>query len=133
MDGAGASTTRTTRQRTAIEGLLATVEEFQSAQEIHARLVADRSAVGLSTVYRTLQALSDSGELDVLRQENGEALYRRCSARHHHHLICRACGRTVEVEGPDVEAWANRVAATQGFVNPTHNVEVFGTCADCAA
>lgn len=130
MDG-GASTTRTTRQRTAIEGLLASVAEFQSAQEIHARLVADGSSVGLSTVYRTLQALSDAGELDVLRQESGEALYRRCSTRHHHHLVCRGCGRTVEIEGPDVEAWANRVATSQGFVDPTHNVEVFGTCADC--
>ena len=124
--------TRTTRQRTAIESLLASTDEFHSAQELHTRLVERGTRVGLSTVYRTLQAMAEAGDLDVLRQENGEALYRRCSGRHHHHLVCRRCGRTIEIEGTDVEAWAARMAAEHGFVDPTHEVEVYGTCPDCA-
>jgi len=127
----GAPATRTTRQRTAIEALLAETGGFTSAQDLHASLAAQGSSVGLSTVYRTLQAMADAGAVDVLRQENGEALYRRCSTRHHHHLVCRACGRTVEVEGRDVETWASRVAETHGFTDPTHDVEIFGTCPDC--
>jgi Fur family ferric uptake transcriptional regulator len=129
----GAPGTRTTRQRTAIEALLASTDDFQSAQELHAALARTGSRVGLSTVYRTLQAMADSGDVDVLRQENGEALFRRCSTRHHHHLVCRQCGRTIEVEGSDVEAWAARVAATHGFTDPTHHVEVFGACPDCSS
>ncbi len=128
----GAPTTRTTRQRTAIEALLADTSSFTSAQHLHARLSAQGSSVGLSTVYRTLQAMADAGEVDVLRQGDGEALYRRCSRAHHHHLVCRECGRTVEVEGRDVEAWAVRVAQTHGFTDPTHDIEVFGTCPDCS-
>jgi len=128
----GAPTTRTTRQRTAIESLLASMDDFRSAQDLHAALAKTGSRVGLSTVYRTLQAMADAGEVDVLRQDNGEALFRRCSTRHHHHLVCRGCGRTIEVEGSDVEAWAQRVATTHGFVDPTHHVEVFGTCPDCS-
>ena len=50
----------------------------------------------------------------------------------HHHLVCRACGRTVEVEGPAVEKWADRIAAENGFVEVSHTVEIFGTCQDCA-
>lgn len=132
MSSGGAPSTRTTRQRTAIEALLASMDDFRSAQDLHAALARTGSRVGLSTVYRTLQAMADAGEVDVLRQDNGEALFRRCSTHHHHHLVCRGCGRTIEVEGSDVEAWAARVAATHGFVDPTHEVEVFGTCPDCS-
>jgi Fur family ferric uptake transcriptional regulator len=129
----GSAATRTTRQRTAIESLLASIHDFHSARDLHARLTQQGSHVGLSTVYRTLQAMADAGEIDVLRQENGEALYRRCSPVHHHHLVCRQCGRTIEVEGTVVESWAAAVAREHGFVDPTHDVEVFGTCPDCAA
>jgi Fur family ferric uptake transcriptional regulator len=90
-------------------------------------------SVGLTTVYRTLQSLADAGKVDVLRTGDGESVYRRCSTSHHHHLVCRNCGRTVEVEGPAVERWAEKVGAEHGFVRVTHNVEVFGTCPDCAA
>jgi Fur family ferric uptake transcriptional regulator len=69
----------------------------------------------------------------VLRTDTGESAYRRCSAHHHHHLVCRRCSRTVEVEGPAVERWAERVATDHGFRDVSHTVEVFGTCADCAA
>jgi Fur family ferric uptake transcriptional regulator len=124
--------TRTTRQRTAIEALLASTDEFHSAQDLHRMLVERGARVGLSTVYRTLQAMAESGDVDVLRQENGEALFRRCSGRHHHHLVCRRCGRTIEIEGSVVEAWAARTAAEHGFVDPTHEVEVYGTCPDCS-
>ena len=64
--------------------------------------------VGLATVYRNLQAMAADGEIDMLRTDDGEAVYRACSTGHHHHLVCRDCGRTVEVEGPTVEAWAEQ-------------------------
>ena len=70
--------------------------------------------VGLATVYRNLQAMAADGEVDVLRTDDGEAVYRACSTGHHHHLVCRVCGRTVEVEGPTVEAWATGSAPSTG-------------------
>jgi Fur family ferric uptake transcriptional regulator len=122
---------RTTRQRTAVAAVLDQLEGFHSAQEVHARLRAEGDTVGLSTVYRAVQALADDGELDSIRTDTGEALYRRCSTRHHHHLVCRSCGRTVEVEGPAVERWADRVADEHGFADVSHTLEIFGTCAAC--
>ncbi|MCZ2820586.1 transcriptional repressor [Modestobacter sp. VKM Ac-2977] len=122
---------RNTRQRTAVNAVFDELEGFHSAQEVHARMRAAGDSIGLSTVYRAVQALVEDGELDSIRTDAGEAIYRRCSARHHHHLVCRACGRTEEVEGPTVERWADRVAAEHGFVDVTHSLEIFGTCAAC--
>jgi Fur family ferric uptake transcriptional regulator len=124
--------TRNTRQRAAVGALLRQVEGFHSAQELHAMLRERGDRVGLTTVYRTLQGMADNGEVDVMRPPGGEHLYRRCSEGHHHHLVCRSCGRTVEVEGPAVESWASRVAAAHGFVDVSHTLEIFGTCPDCA-
>ncbi|MCZ2848838.1 Fur family transcriptional regulator [Modestobacter sp. VKM Ac-2978] len=122
---------RNTRQRTAVNAVFDELEGFHSAQEVHARMRAAGDSIGLSTVYRAVQALVEDGELDSIRTDAGEAIYRRCSTRHHHHLVCRACGRTEEVEGPTVERWADRVAAEHGFVDVTHTLEIFGTCAAC--
>jgi Fur family ferric uptake transcriptional regulator len=124
---------RSTRQRTAVMAMLDEVEEFRSAQELHDLLRRRGDSVGLTTVYRTLQALADAGEIDVMRPPGGEHLYRRCSSGHHHHLVCRRCGRTVEVEGPTVERWADKVAAEHGFAEVSHTVEIFGTCSTCLA
>lgn len=123
--------TRPTRQRRAVAAAMQSFDDFRSAQDIHDLLRKAGDNVGLSTVYRTLQALADGGEVDVLRTEDGEALYRRCSERHHHHLVCRSCGRTVEVAGPTVESWADAVAAEHGFADVSHTLEIFGTCPSC--
>jgi Fur family ferric uptake transcriptional regulator len=119
-----------TRQRAAVAAALAKLSGFTSAQALHDVLRHDGASVGLTTVYRHLQALADAGEVDVLRTGSGEAVYRRCAtADHHHHLVCRSCGATVEVTGPAVETWAAQVAAEHGFRDVSHTVEVFGTCA----
>jgi Fur family transcriptional regulator, ferric uptake regulator len=124
---------RATRQRSAVTDLLNEVDDFRSAQDIHGLLLDRGTKIGLRTVYRTLQQLADAGAVDVMRTGDGEAVYRRCSTGHHHHLVCRRCGRTVEVEGPAVERWAERVAKDHGFTDIGHTIEVFGMCLDCSA
>lgn len=122
---------RPTRQRTAVAEALDSFEDFRSAQEIHDLLAQRGDRVGLATVYRTLAALVDAGTVDMLRSEEGEAIYRRCSRTHHHHLVCRACGATVEVEGPTVERWTQAIAREHGYADISHELEIFGTCVDC--
>lgn len=129
----GSVVRRSTRQRSLVRELVAGLETLSSAQDIHQRLRAAGETVGLSTVYRALQALSEDGEIDSVRNEAGEVLYRRCSTTHHHHLVCRGCGRTVELEGPAVERWADRAAEEHGFTDVSHTMEIFGLCPDCAA
>ncbi|MCW2824635.1 MAG: transcriptional repressor [Aeromicrobium sp.] len=122
---------RSTRQRRAVVAILEDLDGFASAQEIHDILKQRGESVGLSTVYRSLQVLAEAAEVDALRNADGEVLYRQCSAGHHHHLVCRACGRTVEVEGPTVERWADRIAEENGFRDVAHTLEIFGTCDRC--
>ncbi|MBY6363514.1 Fur family transcriptional regulator [Rhodococcoides corynebacterioides] len=124
---------RSTKQRSAISELLDTVDEFRSAQDLHDELRRRGDGIGLTTVYRTLQAMADAGTLDVLRTDSGESVYRRCSDGHHHHLVCRTCGFTVEVEGAAVERWTKSVAGEHGFSDVSHTAEIFGLCSECAA
>lgn len=123
---------RSTRQRSAISDLMDESKGFRSAQDLHAELRDRGNAIGLTTVYRTLQSMADAGAVDVLRTDSGESIFRKCSDSHHHHLVCRGCGFTVEVEEPGVESWAHRAAGAHGFTEVTHAVELFGLCAECA-
>ena len=133
MTGLTKDPRRLTRQQSAVAEALGGADDFTSAQDLHARLRTNGHKVGLATVYRALQTLAEQGEVDMLRTDDGESVYRRCSTgSHHHHLVCRSCGRTVEVEGPTVERWTRAIAAEHGFSEVSHNLEIFGTCPDCA-
>ncbi|SOC89842.1 zinc uptake regulator, Fur family [Curtobacterium sp. 314Chir4.1] len=124
---------RNTWQREAVRTALSSTEGFVSAQALHQHLRDDGSTIGLATVYRALSDLATEGDADSLQQD-GESLYRACTTdAHHHHLICRNCGRTVEIEADPVERWAQEVASANGFTNASHVVDIFGECASCTA
>lgn len=125
---------RNTWQREAVRGALGASEGFVSAQGLHSVLHATGSPIGLATVYRALADLAGEGDADSLQSPDGESLYRACSTNeHHHHLICRSCGLTVEIEADAVETWAKNVAAEHGFSQAAHVVDVFGLCTACTA
>lgn len=124
---------RKTRQRDAIMAIMADETDFRSAQQVHAALMAAGQTVGLATVYRNLQTLTEIGELDSLRSEEGETLYRRCAARrHHHHLVCRSCGYTVDIQDDQLEQWISEISQRYQFSDIEHMADIFGLCADCA-
>jgi Fur family ferric uptake transcriptional regulator len=132
--GEAAAVHRMTRQRAAVLRALEASDDFLSAQQWHVRLLEEDCPIGLATVYRTLQALAETGEVDSVRNTDGEVLYRRCEGgRHHHHLRCRECGAAVEIEGPGVEAWAEGVAAKHGYSGVEHTIELTGLCPGCSA
>jgi len=111
---------------------MATLDEFRTAQEVHARLRDAGDPIGLATVYRTLAQMAEQDEVDCIRTPDGQSAYRRCSTGHHHHLICRECGRTVEITPPRFEAWASQIATEHGFTQIDHELELFGRCAACS-
>lgn len=123
---------RATWQKRALAAALADTDTFRSAQDIHAELRSRGDRIGLTTVYNQLRAMSSAGTVDVLRAEDGEVLYRRCATDgHHHHLLCRDCGKTVEIDAPDIEAWATKTARARHFTDVTHTIEIVGTCQSC--
>lgn len=124
---------RVTKQRLAVSAALDQIDDFVSTQELHRILRNQGASVSLATSYRILQSMAEDGKVDVLRTPDGEAVYRRCTAAtHHHHLMCRNCGKTVEVEAPAVESWAGQVTAKYGFTDVNHIVEMIGLCAGCS-
>lgn len=104
---------------------------FVSAQEVYQLLSRRNERIGLTTVYRALQYLLDAKIVDVLRRDDGEAIYRYCGEPHHHHLVCQSCGRTVEISDNSLEKWATKVADEHGFREITHSAELFGICSAC--
>lgn len=125
---------RQTRQRTEILSLLDSAGDFRSAQQWHDVLRTDGSTVGLATVYRALQALVETGEVDAVVTDTGEALYRRCEMPedHHHHLRCRQCGAAEEIDVPNFETWAAELARSHGYTDIDHTVELTGLCRVCS-
>lgn len=134
--GASPRRTRNTPRKRAMLEVLEAAERFLSAAELHDRLSAHLAPqglrIGLATVYNQLRTMSDSGKLDTLYGDDGEARYwlPRHDA-HHHYLVCRSCGGALEVEADPVEEWAARLEATVGFRDVTHNFELFGLCDRC--
>jgi Fur family ferric uptake transcriptional regulator len=123
---------RQTRQGQAVLNVVLGSDNFRSAQDIHAELRTAGETVGLTTVYRHLALLTEEGRLDALQTADGELVYRRChSDQHHHHVVCRQCGRGTEVELPDLEQWAESTAAELGYTDVSHTVEIFGVCSNC--
>lgn len=120
-----------TRQKAAVRSLLNDLDDFRSAQQIHETLAERGEKVGLATVYRNLQQLQERGEVDVVRIGD-ENLFRACEPHHHHHLVCRECGRTVELHGGTVEKWARDLAQQHGFSDVDHTLELLGLCEKCA-
>ena len=125
---------RNTQQREDLLAVLKSAGAFRSAQALHGEMKAHGSRAGLTTVYRNLQALAKAGTVDVVTGDDGEALFRLCdSAKHHHHLLCRRCGVSVELETPQIEDWANAAASNHGFTDVTHTVELYGVCRACSS
>lgn len=124
---------RGTRQAQALSAVLDVLPGFWSAQQIHAEMRSRGEHIGLTTVYRHLQVLAEAGWIDAIHDDNGETLYRKCnSGNHHHHLTCRNCGHSVETEDRAVERWAAQIAATAGYTEVGHTVELFGLCPECS-
>lgn len=125
---------RMTKQRTAMLELLNSAPEFRSAQAWHDESRATGSEVSLATVYRTLQSLAEAGAVDTVVIDTGETLYRRCESgeEHHHHLRCRVCGSAVDIDMPEFEEWADRIAQSYGYSSIDHTFELSGVCAECA-
>ena len=123
---------RNTWQKDAVRHALSESIGFVSAGQLHQVLKNHGSTIGLATVYRALADLAEAREADTLQSNDGEQLYRACTTEHHHHLICLLCGKTVEIEAEEVEAWASKQAKRFGFAEVSHTIELFGVCENCS-
>ena len=122
---------RVTRPRRAVcEVLAAMAVDHLNAGDIGARV---GGRVDLSTVYRTLEALEGLGLVEHVHLGHGAGAYHVAPTSPHHHLVCDACGRTVDVPLEDLQQAIERVTAPHGFVADAAHFAIVGRCSACAA
>jgi Fur family transcriptional regulator, ferric uptake regulator len=100
-----------------------------TALELDGRL----EGVGRATVYRTLEQLEDLGLIQRIDVGTESAAFEKVDPRghHHHHLVCRQCGRVTPFEDPDLELAIHRVSGRDDFEIESHDITLRGTCRDC--
>ena len=121
---------RSTRQRTAIRAAIEAAGRPLSPQEVLTAAQVHVPALGLATVYRTLNALAAENELTAVELPGASARYEIAQQdHHHHHFQCTHCDRVF-----DVHACPGDMAplAPQGFVVESHEITLYGRCSTCA-
>lgn len=110
-------------------------DEHLSAEDVHNILRDQSSEIGLATVYRTLELLSDLGVLQKMNFGDGRSRYEinetSTTRHHHHHLICLACGKVKEFEDDLLETLENAVARKSNFKIVDHQLKFYGYCQEC--
>ncbi|WP_225727256.1 MULTISPECIES: Fur family transcriptional regulator [unclassified Nocardia] len=124
---------RSTPRQRALLDLLRRTDRFRSAQQLHAELLAT-VRVGLTSVYRILHQFAEQQVVETQRAEDGELLYRlNDSTGHHHNLLCRICGRAEQFTLDALEDHTEHVAHRYRYTDLNHQLDLYGTCPDCAA
>lgn len=109
--------------------------EHLSAEDVHDILRTEKAEIGLATVYRTLELLSDLGILQKMEFGDGCSRYEvndtDPTRHHHHHLICTKCGKVEEFDEDLLETLEADIERKTGFRTLDHQVKFFGVCKAC--
>lgn len=108
--------------------------EHLSAEDVHNILRDQSSEIGLATVYRTLELLSDLSVLQKMDFGDGRSRYEineDSTSHHHHHLICLSCGKVREFEDDLLDALESAVARKSNFAVVDHQLKFYGYCQEC--
>lgn len=124
----------TTARRAVCEVIVGAHDDHLSATDIYDRARARSGArVDRSTVYRTLEALEDSGLLAHSHMGHGPSVYHLAEDAGHQHLICRGCGTTLTLPFAETERLTQSITAATGFVPDVNHFALSGLCAGCAS
>jgi len=121
---------RTPQREIILETIYALGSHF-SAEQVYRAVHARSSYINRSTIHRTLELFRDIGMLLELRTNNGQTEYELASAGHHHHLICKSCGRMIELSDRYLASLEQTLLADYGFNAQIEHLAIFGHCADC--
>jgi len=123
---------RATTPRRVVGELIAEENGHFTAADLLARAAHQKVKVGRATIFRTLDLLADQGSLERIDLPSGEHAYVACEpARHHHHVVCRACGTSAEVADSGLQDVEREMRAQTGFTIESHRLELFGLCPAC--
>ena len=108
-----------------------------TTEEIYEIVKADFPEIGLATVYRTIQLLSDLHLVDKVNFDDGFVRYEignvdtKETKHRHHHLICQKCGKVISFQDDLLEGLEKKIFETTGFKVLDHEVKLYGICVEC--
>jgi len=121
-----------TPQRQVVLTVIATSHEHLTPAEIYDRVKQEHPGIGLVTIYRTLDILTELGAIcEVNPEGSSRSYFIRKASGHHHHLVCSECGTVVDVTGRHLGGLEQRLSQETGFKIEGHLLEFFGRCPDC--
>ena len=123
---------RLTPQRLAILKILEESNCHLTPTDIYHRAAEQLPGLTEPTVYRTLNFLAEQGLALVAHIGNGQFVY-ESAARQHHHLICRSCGKMLEIDHKDIRQLYNSIQEHTGFLIDSMHLTFFGLCPQCQA
>jgi len=123
-----------TQQRRLIVQHFLNLDTHVDAEELHRRVNAEGHDIGLATIYRTLNLLTEAGLIDQKSFQDGRSVFEVAHPdSHHDHLICTECRHVVEFEDQEIEDLQEKIATKHGMRLRTHRLDLFGQCLDKAA
>jgi Fur family ferric uptake transcriptional regulator len=122
---------RLTPQRLMILSAIHGSDHHISAEEIYEQVCAKYPNVNISTVYRTLELLKELGLVTETDLGGGIFRYHSVEKGHHHHLICRKCGRIFELDEAVLKPVEGTILRKYGFRPDLSHLAVFGNCVEC--
>jgi len=120
-----------TRSRRAVLQVIAEASDHLTVAEAHRRALTIDPAIGLASVYRTMELLERLGMVRHVNMNHRHRHYAPAADGHGHHLVCNGCGRVVEFSDCQVEQLAKTLARRTRFVIEGHSIELYGRCPDC--
>ena len=122
---------RLTRQRRVIYEIVRSRRDHPTAQQIHEEAVKHLPTISLGTVYRNLKLLAEQGLIREITYL-GEGSRFDGVPELHAHLVCRGCGKVIDLELDVEESLDEVVARETGFRNLTHSLTFYGLCPECS-
>ena len=134
LDSAARAGHKMTEPRRAVATVIAAREGHFTAADVLDDANRRGLRLGRATVFRNLELFAELGALERLDMPSGEHAYVACRPeQHHHHVVCRSCGRSVEVEDSGLQSVVSEIARRSGFSIDAHRLELFGLCPECTA
>ena len=125
----------TPQRRAIINILLDNENRHLSSEEIYDLVRENCPEIGLATVYRTMQLLDEIGVIYKLNLDDGCIRYEidlnKSECHNHHHLICKTCGKIIEVEDDLMDSVEKEIQSAYKFKILDHDVKFYGLCEDC--
>ena len=130
-----------TDQRRRVLDVLRNSHDHPTVEDLYARLRGRGERVSMGTIYRTVELLEKIGlvrKINLGDRNRYEILESQSDRKHHYHLVCKKCGKIMDISedmmtahAKSLEELVTEVGEIHGFQVSGHHFRIFGICRNC--